>query len=101
MWRVLFWRSTLALTSILVFMATFTASVLADSHPMTGGGGQSAGQGAAQGAAQGAGQTVTAVPSTGVGTMSEHVSGVLLLSLVAVAVLMAVLSLVTARQQRA
>ena len=95
MWRSLFWRSALALTSMLVLTATFAASVLADSHPAPSGGGGD------QAAAQGATQTVTAVPSTGVGTLADSSASALLLGLVAIAALMAVASLATARQHRA
>ena len=102
MWGVSFWRITFALVSMIILTATSTMAVLADSHEAAGGGRGGGGGGGGRGGGGGGGQeTLTAVPTTGVGPMTDQVSHALLLGLVGITAVMAVLAVVTARRARA
>ena len=98
MWGVFFWRITFALVSMIILTATSTMAVLADSHEAAGGGRGGGGRG---GGGRGGQETLTAVPTTGVGPMTDQVSHALLLGLVGITAVMAVLAVVTARRARA
>ena len=96
MWGVFFWRITFALVSMIILTAASTMAVLADSHEAAGGGRGGGGRGG-----RGGQETLTAVPTTGVGPMTDQVSHALLLGLVGITAVMAVLAVVTARRARA
>lgn len=91
MWGVSFWRITFALVSMIILTATATMAVLADSHKAAGGG---------RGGGGGGQETLTTVPTTGVGTMTDQVSHALLLGLVGITAVMTILAVVTARRAR-
>lgn len=84
------WRSVYGLVSALLIAMTIAPSVLAESHPTTpattGGGGTT---------------TVTAVPNTGIGFMSDPAPATLVLGLLAVAALLALMAVTTWRRQEA
>jgi hypothetical protein len=85
------WRTAYAVVSALVLTLTFAATVVADSHPAqpatTGGGGAT--------------QPVTAVPSTGIGMMTDRAPSALVLGLLALTALLAVMAMTMWRRQEA
>ena len=81
------WRSVYALVSALLIAMTIAPSVLAESHPTTP-------------ATTGGGTTtVTTMPNTGIGIMTDPAPVALALGLFAVAAVLAVFALTTWRRQ--
>ena len=83
------WRSVYGLVSALLIAMTIAPSVLAESHPTTP-------------ATTGGGTTtVTAVPNTGIGIMTDPAPAAVVLGLLAVAALLALMAVTTWRRQEA
>lgn len=83
------WRPAYVVISAFMLMMTSAATVLAESHPVpaTTSGGTTT--------------TVTAVPSTGIGMLTEQAPSALVLGLIGVATLLAVMAVTTWRAQEA
>lgn len=83
------WRSVYGLVSALLIAMTIAPSVLAESHPTT------------PATTGGGATTVTAVPNTGIGFMTDPAPSALVLGLFAVAALLALMAVTTWRRQEA
>ena len=91
------WRITYALISALMLTASFAATVMAEAHPAApapSGGGATTTTTATTTA-----PVVTATPNTGVGTLTEQLPAVLLLTLIGLAGVFALAAL-AARSER-
>ena len=82
------WRIAYSVVSALTLVVTFAGTVAADSHPATGTTGG------------GATTTVTTVPTTGIGLMSDQGTSVVALGLLGVAALFAMMAAASWRQQQ-